>query len=194
METLGGPGAGLAIAAENLFPPIPSEAILPLAGFAAAQGVMSLWSAIIWTTVGSVVGALALYAVGRIVGRDRLVAVVDRLPLVDVADVERTEQWFARHGEKAVLFGRMLPLFRSLISIPAGLAHMPVWRFTVLTAVGSLAWNTLFIVAGYQLGQSWHRIEPWSGALEKVVIAAVVVAVAVFVVRRLRRTPVESVD
>src|SRR5688500_1712669 len=98
MERLGGPGAGLAGALENLFPPIPSEVILPLAGFAASQGRMSLPAAIGWTTLGSVLGALTLYYIGVALGRDRVRAIAARLPLVKTRDIDRTEAWFARHG------------------------------------------------------------------------------------------------
>jgi hypothetical protein len=98
VDTLGGPGAGLAIALENLFPPLPSEVILPLTGFAAAQGVLSLVSALFWTTLGSTVGAMALYGIGRAFGRDRMHAIWAKLPLVKSSDLERTEAWFARHG------------------------------------------------------------------------------------------------
>lgn len=124
MDRLGAPGAGLAIALENLFPPLPSEVILPLAGFTAAQGDMNLAAAMACTTAGSVVGALVLYWVGVLVGRDRMRALVTRLPLVKLDDLDRTEAWFARHGAKAVFFGRMVPIFRSLISVPAGLERM----------------------------------------------------------------------
>src|SRR5690349_23612216 len=120
MERLGAPGAGLAVALENLFPPIPSEVILPLAGFAAGQGRMNLFAAIGWTTLGSVLGALALYFVGAALGHDRVRAIAARLPLIKVTDIDRTAAWFARHGTKAVFLGRMIPIFRSLISIPAG--------------------------------------------------------------------------
>jgi membrane protein DedA with SNARE-associated domain len=120
MDALGAPGAGLAIALENLFPPIPSEVILPLAGFAASNGRMGLIAVLLWTTAGSVIGALALYGVGALLGRERTLGLARRLPLVKVADVEKTEAWFLRHGSKAVFFGRMIPLFRSLVSVPAG--------------------------------------------------------------------------
>ena len=186
METLGGPGAALAIALENLFPPIPSEVILPLAGFTASQGDLGLLSVILWTIVGSVVGALALYGLGAALGLRRLRAIADRLPLVDAGDVDATDRWFQRHGTKAVFFGRMLPIFRSLISIPAGVAKMPVWRFTLLTAAGSLIWNTIFVLAGYLLGEQWHVIEQYADILQYVVIAAVLVAVVWFVVVRVR--------
>lgn len=187
MEGLGGPGAGLLIALENLFPPLPSEIILPLAGFAASRGSFSLTGAILWTTAGSVVGALVLYLLGRSLGRDRVLAMWLRLPLVEQHDFERTEAWFGRHGRKAVFFGRMLPLFRSLISIPAGVDRMPVGQFLLLTTVGSAIWNTTFVLAGYLLGHEWHRVEPVVGWLQWVVIAAVVLFVGRWLVKRLRQ-------
>ncbi|USI89993.1 DedA family protein [Rhodococcus sp. D-6] len=186
MEMLGAPGAGLAVAAENLFPPIPSEVILPLAGFAASRGEISLVSAVVWTTLGSLVGALLLYLAGRAFGRQRMYAVVERLPLVNTPDLRRGEEWFARHGEKSVLLGRMVPLVRSVISVPAGVEAMPVGRFVVLTALGSALWNSIFVLAGYLLGENWGVVEPYADVLQKLVIVAVVAAVAVFVVRRVR--------
>lgn len=186
MEQLGGPGAGLAIALENLFPPLPSEVILPLAGFAASRGDMSLYSALFWTTLGSVVGAMALYGVGALLGRDRTVAIAMRLPLVKVSDIEKTEAWFARHGVKTVFFGRMIPIFRSLISVPAGVERMRVGTFLLFTTAGSLIWNTIFVMAGYLLGENWEVVEEYAGVLSKVVLAIVLLAVAWFVVNRLR--------
>ncbi|GAA0251223.1 DedA family protein [Cryptosporangium japonicum] len=189
VERLGGPGAGLAVALENLFPPIPSEVILPLAGFAASRGELNLLSAIAWTTLGSVVGALALYGIGAALGRDRLRTIVDRMPLVHVRDLDRTEAWFARHGRKAVFFGRMVPIFRSLISVPAGVERMPLPVFLLYTTLGSLLWNTTFVLAGYVLGENWPRVEPVAGTFQNVVIVVCVLAVALFVVSRLRRRP-----
>ncbi|MCK6067198.1 MULTISPECIES: DedA family protein [Microbacterium] len=186
MDIIGPVGAGLAIALENLFPPLPSEVVLPMAGLAASRGSFSLAEALIWTTIGSIVGALALYGLGRWLGVQRLRRIADRMPLMKVQDVDVTVAWFQRHGGKAVFFGRMLPIFRSLISIPAGVAKMPVWRFTLLTAAGSLIWNTIFVLAGYLLGEQWHVIEQYADILQYVVIAAVLVAVVWFVVVRVR--------
>ena len=188
METLGAPGAGLAVALENLFPPIPSELILPLAGFTASRGDMSLIGAIVWTTLGSIAGALVLYAVGALLGRDRTRAIAARLPLVKLSDIDRTEAWFARHGVKAVFFGRMVPLFRSFISLPAGIERMPMTSFLAFTALGSLIWNVIFVLAGYQLGENWRVVQDYVGVYQKLVVAAVVVAVAGFVALRLRRS------
>lgn len=185
METLGAPGAGIAIALENLFPPLPSELFLPLAGFTASQGGMSLVAAIVWTTVGSVAGALALYYLGALLGRDRIRAIARRMPLVKVSDVDRTEEWFARHGKATVFFGRMVPIFRSLISIPAGVERMPLPGFLLLTTAGSLIWNTALILAGYVLGANYHLVEQYMGVVSKVVIGLVVLAVGWFVVSRI---------
>ncbi|MFF2082557.1 DedA family protein [Nocardia sp. NPDC058176] len=187
MERLGGLGAGIAIALENLFPPLPSEVILPLAGFTASRGRFSLAEVLLWTTLGSVVGALALYGFGVALGRDRLRRIVDRLPLVRLSDLDRTEAWFARHGDKAVFFGRMIPIFRSLISIPAGVERMPLGRFTLLTTAGSLLWNTVFVLAGYFLGENWHRVEDYAGVLQKLVIVGVLAGLTVWLVLRLRQ-------
>jgi membrane protein DedA with SNARE-associated domain len=187
MERLGAPGAGLAVALENLFPPLPSEVILPLAGFTASRGDMSLVGAIAWTTAGSVAGALVLYLAGALLGLGRVRAIATRLPLLKGSDVDRTAAWFDRHGAKAVFLGRMVPLFRSLISIPAGVTRMSVPVFLALTAAGSLIWNTVFVMAGYLLGESWWRVEAYAGALQKAVIVAVAVALVMFVVSRRRR-------
>ncbi|MER7460630.1 DedA family protein [Micromonospora sp. NPDC126480] len=188
VEKLGGPGAGLAVALENLFPPIPSEVILPLAGFVAGQGRMSVASAIFWTTLGSLVGALALYYIGAALGRERMRAIAARLPLVKLSDVDKTEEWFLRHGVKAVFFGRMIPIFRSMISIPAGVERMPLLTFVVYTTLGSLIWNTTFILAGYLLGDNWHLVEGYAGVLQKIVIAACAVGLVWFVATRVRRS------
>ncbi|PRH76392.1 hypothetical protein C6N75_25875 [Streptomyces solincola] len=184
MDALGAPGAGLLIALENLFPPLPSEVILPLAGFASATGKMNLIAALIWTTAGSVVGALALYGVGALLGRDRTVAIAGKLPLVKVSDIEKTEAWFGRHGTKAVFFGRMVPIFRSLISVPAGVERMPIPMFLVLTTLGSALWNTIFILAGYLLGDNWEKVSHYVSLYSKGVLAVAAVAVLAFIAVR----------
>ncbi|WNO74770.1 MULTISPECIES: DedA family protein [unclassified Streptomyces] len=187
MDTLGAPGAGIAIALENLFPPLPSEVILPLAGFSASTGQMNLIAALVWTTAGSVIGALALYGVGALLGRDRTVAIAAKLPLLKVADIERTEAWFARHGAKAVFFGRMIPIFRSLISVPAGVERMSLPLFLGLTTLGSAIWNTVFILAGYLLGENWQDVTGYVSTYSTVVLVAAVLGVVAFIGVRLRK-------
>ena len=187
MDRLGAPGAGLAVALENLFPPIPSEVILPLAGFTARQGLIGLVPAILWTIAGSVVGALALYGLGAWLGRARLRRIVDRMPLVDVEDLDKAEEWFVRHGNASVLFGRFIPIVRSLISIPAGIERIPLGRFVVLTTIGSGVWNTVLIMLGYALASRWHVVEDALGRYQDVVIVVAALAVAWYVVRAIRR-------
>ncbi|RUR01979.1 DedA family protein [Labedella endophytica] len=186
METIGAPGAGIAVALENLFPPLPSEVILPLAGFTASRGSFTIVEAIFWTTLGSVVGALALYGIGAALGRNRMRRIAAKLPLVQVQDVDRTEAWFERHGYKAVFFGRMIPIFRSMISIPAGVERMHLGLFTLLTLAGSLLWNSLFVGAGFLLGENWHVVEEYAGIFQTIVIVVVVVAVVWWVIKRIR--------
>jgi len=186
METLGAPGAGLVIAIENLFPPLPSEVILPLAGFTASRGSFGIVDAIFFTTLGSVVGSWALYGLGAWLGRRRVRAIIDRLPLMSADDFDRTEVWFGKHGTKAIFFGRMVPLFRSFISLPAGVERMNPLAFTGLTAAGSLIWNSIFVIAGFYLGENWHVVEQYAGVFQKIVIAVVVALVVWFVVGRVR--------
>jgi membrane protein DedA with SNARE-associated domain len=187
MEALGAPGAGLLIALENLFPPLPSEVILPLAGFSASRGELSLAGALFWTTAGSIVGAVILYWLGALIGRDRIRAAVNWLPLLKLSDMDKAEAWFARHGGKAVFLGRMVPIFRSVISVPAGVERMRFGVFLLYTAVGSAIWNTTFVLAGYGLGESWHVIEDSVGIYSKAVLGAVLLAAVAFVVTRSRK-------
>lgn len=186
MDKLGLFGAALAVSLDNFFPPIPSEIILPLAGFAASQGTFSLTGALIATTVGSVFGASVLYWLGAIFGRDRAAWIFDKTPLLKVSDLERTEAWFAKHGGKAVFFGRMVPIFRSLISIPAGVERMSFTLFFVLTTLGSLIWNSIFVIAGYRLGENWDSVEPYASLFQKLVIALVLAVIGVFAFIRIR--------
>ncbi|WP_182049692.1 DedA family protein [Changpingibacter yushuensis] len=187
MEALGGIGAASLIALENLFPPLPSEIILPLAGFTAGTGAsFTVLEAILWCTGGSVFGAWLLYGLGALLGRDRTRRILTALPLMKAADVYRTEVWFEKYGQWTVFFGRMIPIFRSLISLPAGVTRMSPVLFTALTATGSLIWNSVLIYAGYLLGANWHVVETYVGTLSKVVIVVVVIAAIVWIALRIR--------
>ncbi|WP_127473065.1 DedA family protein [Microbacterium sulfonylureivorans] len=186
MDVIGPAGAGLAIALENVFPPLPSEVVLPMAGLAASTGSFTLLEALAWTTAGSIVGAFLLYGLGAWLGVDRLRRIAARVPLLRPDDIDRTVGWFQRHGGKAVFFGRMIPIFRSLISIPAGVTRMPLWRFGLLTAAGSLVWNTVFVLTGFLLGESWHVVEQYVDIVQYAVIGVVALAAAWFVVVRTR--------
>jgi len=152
VERLGAVGVGLTILIETVIPPIPSEVVLGAAGVLINDGRLSLVPVILWATVGSVVGAAVLYSVGRALGPRRSHAFLDRLPLVETADVDKTFDWFARHGRSAVFFGRMVPIVRSFISVPAGVVRMPLGQFLLFTTAGSLIWNSLLIGLGVAAG------------------------------------------
>ena len=186
MEIIGPIGAGAAIALENLFPPLPSEVVLPMAGLTASRGSFTLAEALIWTTVGSVVGAFVLYGIGAWLGAARLRRIAEWMPLMKGEDVDRTVAWFHKHGWAAVFFGRMIPIFRSLISIPAGVSRMPLWKFGLLTGAGSAIWNTIFVMAGFLLGENWHVIEQYADIFQYIVIAVVLALVGWFLVVRIR--------
>jgi len=190
IDRLGYPGVGFLVALENVIPPIPSEVILPLAGFQADQGDFNLFLLIVVATIGSIVGAMILYTVGAVLGEDRIRRLVGRFGkyvLVTTGDIDKATSWFKRHGRSAVFFGRLVPVVRSLVSIPAGVEKMPLGTFLIYTAIGSAIWNTILIVAGYLLGTQYDRVEGFVKVFQYVVIAAVLVAVAYFVYRRLGR-------
>jgi len=178
IEALGPVGVGLLVALENLFPPIPSEVVLPVAGYVASQGGMSLVWAIVAATIGALVGAWALYGLGAWVGRERIRRWLERIPLMEVEDLDSAEGWFERHGGAAVLVGRCVPVVRSLISVPAGVERMNFARFTLYTLIGSALWNGGLVWAGNLLGSQWHdigRYSDWLNAAVYVVIGVVLV-------------------
>ena len=191
MDALGEIGVGVLVLSENVFPPIPSEVVLPLAGYLASRGRMDLTLVIVAATVGSVLGALLLYEVGVRTGRTRLRRFIDWMPLLEGEDLDRAQAWFDRHGQASVLLGRCIPVVRSLISVPAGFAEMPRWRFLVLTAVGSGVWNAVFVGAGYALGEQFDEIERYSGWLNTAVYAAIAVLLLLGLRRALRRRRAE---
>lgn len=187
IAALGAWGVGLLTLAETVFPPIPSEVVLPLSGFLAQQGRMPLVWVFVAATLGSVLGAVLLYTAAARLGPERATRILCRLPLVEPSDVSRSEAWFDRHGRAAVFFGRLVPGVRSLISLPAGSRGMPLQTFLLYTAAGSGLWNALLVGAGFALGTQWQRVQRYAGLLDNVVIAALVALVMWGVVRRLRR-------
>ncbi len=162
---------------ENVFPPIPSELVMPLAGFLAAQGEMSLWLAIVAGTAGSVAGALLWYWVGVRFGRDRLRRLAERHGrwlTVSPSDVNGAIGWFERYGWWAVFFGRMIPGVRTLVSVPAGMARMPMLPFLAFTTLGSLLWTGLLAWAGYLLESQYEKVSQWVNPVSNVILAGIV--------------------
>jgi len=183
IEAIGYAGVALLVALESIFPPIPSEVVLPFAGFYAGKGEASVVGMILAATVGSVVGAWVLYGVAAWIGPDRLrrfVVAKGRWFGVKERDLDRAEGWFDKRANAAVFLGRCVPLVRSIVSIPAGFRRMPLVRFTVYTALGSLIWNAALIGAGAILGNRWEEVGDYVAVFQWVVILAVVVAVAWF--------------
>ena len=187
IEALGAWGVGLLTLLETVFPPIPSEVILPLAGFLTRQGQMSFVLVLITSTVGAYLGALLLYALGARLGLERSIRWLSKVPLTDREDFEKAAGWFSRHGRAAVFFGRLLPGVRSLISLPAGAQRMNLLTFSVFTIAGSGLWNTLLIGLGALLGTQYQLIDQYSQYLDYAVYAALAVVVLLLVRRRFRR-------
>ena len=195
-------GVALLVVIENVFPPIPSEIVLPFAGFVAQQGASAVNATagaaqsdttvvgmMIAATVGSVVGALILYFVSAAIGPERLRGFVERFGKwfgVKSSDLVRAEEWFDRRSSAAVLVGRCVPLIRSIVSIPAGFRRMKLTSFVVLTAIGSAVWNIALIGAGAVLGDQWERVGEYVGVFQWLVIAAVLLVLVRFVVSRLK--------
>lgn len=187
IDAAGAVGVALLVALESIIPPIPSEIVLAMAGYLASEGRFNVVLVGLAATAGSLGGALVLYWLGAAAGEDRLKRWLDRLPLVDLDDLEKADRWFERHGRWAVLFGRMMPVVRSLISIPAGANRMPLPEFIVFTTLGSGIWNALFVGLGYALGSRWQQIEQYSKWFDYGIIAVFVVMIAWWVIKKTRR-------
>jgi membrane protein DedA with SNARE-associated domain len=187
IQSFGYAGVAFLMLAENLFPPIPSEVILPLTGFLVGQGDLRFFPALVVATTGSLTGALVLYALGRWGGRG-LILRYGGVLRVKETDLDRADEWFDRYGGAVVLFGRLVPGVRSLVSIPAGLSEMPLGRFIFLTALGSCVWNALLIRLGRLLGENWSQVAGVVGSVSNVVLALLAVAAVVLGVWWWRRS------
>lgn len=184
IRAIGELGIGLLVLAENIVPPIPSEVVLPFSGALVADGRFTFANVLLASTLGSVLGAVLLYELGRGMGHDRVARALARVPLVRREDVDRGSEWFQRHRTVAVLSGRLVPGVRSVVSIPAGAQEMPRVRFLLLTTAGTAAWNTLLIAAGVLLGQQWQTVESYTQWLDLVMVAAVLIVVGRLLHRR----------
>ena len=172
-------GIMLLIAIENIFPPIPSEVILTFAGFATTISKITVLGTIIAATIGSVAGAIALYWLGRILNEERIDKIVEskigKILGLKKENIHKAFSWFDNKGKFAVFFGRFIPIVRSLVSVPAGMAKMAIVPFLALTTVGSLIWNTVLITLGRIAGASWNRIAEYIGGYSDIVFGAFIV-------------------
>lgn len=196
IESIGEVGVGLLIALETILPPIPSEVILPFAGFAAHDGRLNVVLAWVCATLGSLVGALVLYGLGLKFSYERLHHLAERrwFFLFGVRDLERGMRFFDDHGSLVVFVGRFIPLIRSIVSVPAGLDAMPLPRFLALTAAGSGLWNAVFIGIGYRLGAEYDVVEQYMGPVSKGVVGILALVLVWLVVRRLRERARQAAD
>ena len=191
VERLGYFGVAMLVALENVFPPIPSEVVLGLAGYTASQGDAWVVGMIIAATIGSVVGAWVLYGLSAAIGPVRVRAIVIRYGTwigFGETDLDRAEGWFDRRSRSAVLVCRCIPLIRSLISIPAGFRRMPLVAFTVFTLIGSLVWNTILVSAGYALADQWERILDYTEPFQTLVVVLIGVLLVALIVRKVVMT------
>ena len=183
MDQFGYIGIMLLIAIENIFPPIPSEVVLTFGGFMTTYTSLSIIGVIIFSTLGAILGAIALYYIGRILNKERLMRIVSgkigRVLCLKADDIEKADRWFRTKGDKVVFFGRFVPIIRSLISIPAGMSGMPFGRFLILTTIGSSIWNTVLIVIGSIVGESWEKIV---AIVNEYAVVTVVVLAIVFII------------
>lgn len=173
MNAYGYIGILLLIALENIFPPIPSEVILTFGGFMTTTSNMSIIGVIVFSTIGSVVGAIALYGIGLLVDVKRLEKIVNKwggLLRLTSKDIHKANAWFNKFGVWAVFFGRLIPIVRSLISIPAGMAHMSFIVFLLFTTIGSLIWNSVLVIVGAKVGSSWSTIVRYIGTYSNIVL------------------------
>jgi len=170
-------GVGALMFLENIFPPIPSELVMPLAGFAAARGTLSFWPAVLAGTVGSLAGAGVWYGVGRRIGHERLWNWVDdhgRWLTLSRRDLDRAQKWFEDRGGLAVMVGRLVPGIRTLISVPAGIAKMPILPFLAYSAAGTVIWTAILASLGRMLGSQYTSVEKFMGPASYIVLAAVI--------------------
>jgi membrane protein DedA with SNARE-associated domain len=189
VESLGIFGAGLFIAIESIVIPLPSELVLLLSGFNVSTGEFSFLPLWITTSIGSLIGALVLYSLGFGFSRNRLQRIVSRYGKylgVTESDLNKTFTIFERYGSAVIFIGRLFPLIRSLVSIPAGLARMNLIKFSLLTLAGSSIFNAIWIYIGIQLGDKWRDAEDWANALNLIVNIGLVLVVTVIVARAIR--------
>lgn len=187
MNSLGYLGIGLLMFLENLFPPIPSELIMPLAGFTIAQGQMDFFPAVAAGIIGTVLGALPWYYLGQLVGEERLRHWADKYGkwiTVSGSDIDKADRWFKRHGNQAVFFCRLVPGVRTLISLPAGLNNMPLLPFLLYSTAGTTLWVSFLTFAGYKLGKNYELIEKYIDPISKIVVVTIVIWFVLWVVRK----------
>ena len=182
IEQFGYLGVFFLILVENVFPPIPSEVILLFSGFFSTYTNLSVFYMILASTIGSLLGAIVLYYIGKIFNKNRLKKIVrskiGKILFLKEKDIDKADEWFDKKGDKCVFFCRFVPIVRSLISVPAGMSEMPMLKFIVYTICGSMIWNTVLICAGYKLGDNWKY---FLSILDKYKLLVIIIFIIVFI-------------
>lgn len=194
MSSLGYLGIGLLMFLENLFPPIPSELIMPLAGFTVSRGEMQLFPAIVAGVVGTILGAFPWYYAGKFFGEERLRDLADKYGkwiTVTGKDIDKANNWFTRYGGMAVFLCRLVPGVRTLISLPAGLNHMPLTPFIIYSTIGTTLWVTFLTGAGYLLGDHYDLVEEYISPISKIALLSLVIGFGLWVLRKNMRKSAE---
>lgn len=186
IENWGYLGVGMLIAIENIFPPIPSEVILAFGGFMTTKTALNVVGVIIAATLGSTIGAIVLYLIGKILNKERLERIVSgkigKVLRLKKSDIEKADKWFDTKGQKTVFICRFIPIVRSLISIPAGMSEMKIWKFLLYTVLGSTIWNTVLVILGRALGESWETVVNIFDKFSNVILVLLVILFVAFVV------------
>ena len=201
MNQFGYIGVLLLIAIENVFPPIPSEVILLFGGFMTTYTELNVIGMIIFSTLGSLIGAIVLYYIGKILNKERLKKIVSgkvgKILRLKNEDIEKADNWFDTKGNKTVFFCRFIPIVRSLISIPAGMSEMPMLKFLIYTTFGSLIWNTVLVVIGNRVGENWTSIldilDKYSHIVLVLLIIIAIVCIYLFYSKKLKKDKKEDI-
>ena len=196
MNEFGYLGIFLLIAIENIFPPIPSEVILLFGGFMTTYSDLNIVNVVIFSTLGSLLGAIVLYYIGKILNKERLKKIVSgkvgKILRLKTKDIDKADEWFDTKGNKTVFFCRFIPIVRSLISIPAGMSEMPMGKFLIYTIVGSLIWNTVLTVLGSSFGENWESIldifDRYSHIVVILLVIIFIIFVSVFYSKRMKKS------
>jgi membrane protein DedA with SNARE-associated domain len=187
MSSMGYLGIGLLMFLENLFPPIPSELIMPLAGFTVAQGKMDFVPAVAAGVIGTVLGAFPWYYAGKLIGETRLRKLADRYGkwlTLSSKDIDKANEWFTKQGGKAVFLCRLVPGVRTLISLPAGINKMPLIPFVLYSTLGTTLWVFLLTFLGFQLGEHYEQVEKWLAPVSKAVLVVLLVGFGIWIWKR----------
>ncbi len=197
MQQLGYVGIAFLMFLDTIFPPIPSELIMPSAGFTASQGDLNIVAVIIAGSCGSILAAVILYWIGRVLNEDRLNNWLKRYGkwiFLKPEDLAKATSWFNQHGKKIVFFGRMIPAVRSIISIPAGIAKMPFGLFLLYSSLGTLIWTSILALLGYYLGQNYQKIIPWISGASNIILVIIIGAAIIVIYKYYKKSKLASMN